>query len=110
MSDKKPTPGSIDFTRIDPDSVDSCCILCGMRPVPEYATHLIITFWPLKGDMVDEIMLCPEHEVLLMEKMINNWEKRKNRGNRANPIAWPIYKEEEKADEAGNDANHPNAG
>jgi hypothetical protein len=61
---------------------------------------------------IEELILCPEHEILLLERLFNNWEKRKARGDKAQPKAFPIYKDQklEKKDEVGDEANHPDAG
>jgi len=99
----------IELKREDPKSLRGYCTLC-FSPNFDWPLHATYTFISedaeKEGSTIEDIVLCPPHELELMEKMINNYQKRFHRTN-SNPPAGKLMKKEEKEDE---DAHFPIAG
>jgi hypothetical protein len=91
----KPEPGTITLQRVAPSLVEHYCVLCGDYEGKDspFSTHAVYTFVPEQGVVVEDLILCPFHEVMLMEKMINNWVKRKQRESGGHPKAVALRKE-----------------
>ena len=100
---------AIEIIRTDPKNVGYHCELCGTEAAkrPQWKTHARYLFVPESGSdrIPEELVLCPLHEHELMEKIVNNWAKRKARNGF--PRANPCRKEKESA--VGSETNDASA-
>ena len=88
--------GAIFIERIPPNKVNYDCVLCDARTRIEYKLYAVYTFIPTgnvdENNPPEDLILCPLHEVELMEKMVNNYAKRLRR-RRTDAPALPLFKE-----------------
>ena len=87
----------IEFERLDSAKFNGYCEMC-VTPTHIYKTHVRIIMTPEPQEDADitskaELILCPRHEHLLLERLVNNYAKRHGRGNKGHPKALPLRKE-----------------
>lgn len=94
-------------------NMEKCCMCPRQEAENEspWITEATFMFFSRAGEGAQELrhtlLLCPFHEISLIEKLVNNLEKRLKRGGKAHPIGILPRKNEEEDDESG---DSPDAG